>query len=163
MRLRAIEKSCDFRAVILLLVVTFLSCNGGPTMVQVTGKITNTDGSMLKGGIREVRFEPARDVPQEGLRTASGQIESDGSYHLFTRKPGDGIMPGTYNVMVTVWKEQHDPVSLIDDRYSVAATTPFKNVKIDRNRDDLDFKIEPKSTAGAGAAAMNATPGQAHN
>ncbi len=148
---------------ILLLVVTFLSCHGGPTMVQVTGKITNTDGSMLKGGIREVRFEPTRDVPQEGLRTASGQIESDGSYHLFTRKPGDGIMPGTYNVMITVWKEQHDPVSLIDDRYSTAGTTPFKNVKIDRDRNDLDFKIEPKSTAGTGAAATTETTGQAQH
>jgi hypothetical protein len=50
--------------------------------------------------------------------------------------------------MITVWKEQHDPVSLIDDRYSAAGTTPFKNVKIDREQDDLDFRIESKPNCG---------------
>jgi hypothetical protein len=131
-------------------------------MVQVRGKVLHSDGSVVKGGIREIRFEPSRDVPSEGLRTASGTIETDGSYHLFTRKPNDGIMPGTYNVMVSVWKGQHEPVSLIDDRYSASATTPFKDVKIDRDRDDLDFEIEAKQNAGAAGAPTAATPGQAH-
>src|SRR5690349_9423773 len=81
----------------LLATMCLFGCNKAPSMVQVRGKVLNSDGSPVKGGIREIRFEPARDVPHEGLRTASGTIETDGSYHLFTRKPDDGIMPGTYN------------------------------------------------------------------
>jgi hypothetical protein len=150
------ELSCSGQILGLMLVIGILGCQGGQKMVQVTGKIQNKDGSKLQGGLREVRFEPSRDVPQQGLHTASGTIESDGSYHLFTRKPNDGIMPGTYNVMVSVWKGQHEPVSLIDERYSGAATTPFKNVKIDRDQDDLNFNIEPKSNAGTAAETPQA-------
>ena len=88
---------------------------------------------------------------ERGTANRVRAIEADGSYHLFTRKPNDGIMPGTYNVMVSVWKGQHEPVSLIDERYSASATTPFKNVKIDRDRDDLNFEIEAKPGAGVSA------------
>src|SRR4051794_34542508 len=98
--------------VALPLIVLSLGCNRGPTMVQVRGKVLNKDGSPLKGGVRVVRFQPERDSTIEGLRVASGEIANDGSFELFTKRPGDGVMLGTYNVSFTFWKDPHDPVSL---------------------------------------------------
>src|SRR5690242_15878419 len=70
-------------------------CNKGSSTAHVSGKVTFADGSPLKGGVRVVRFEPTQDMPTDKRRVASGGIENDGSYELFTRKPGDGIIPGT--------------------------------------------------------------------
>jgi hypothetical protein len=147
----------------LPLIVLSLGCNRGPTMVQVRGKVLNKDGSPLKGGIRVVRFQPVEDLKTDGQRVASGEIGKDGSFELFTRRPGDGIMPGTYNVSFTVWKEQHDPVSLIQDKYTSPSTTPFKNVKVDQNRDDMNFEIEPKSETGGTPPVATEAPTQAQH
>src|SRR5689334_23205472 len=79
-------------------------CNKGPSMVHVRGTVMNKDGSPLKGGVRVVRFEPASDSEATLRKAASGEIAQDGSFELFTRRPGDGIVTGKYNVTFTVWK-----------------------------------------------------------
>jgi hypothetical protein len=140
------SRRCALALSVLILVT---GCNHGPTMLRVGGKVQYKDGSVPTGGVRVVRFEPSHSGPNEGLRVASGQIENDGSYELFTKRPGDGVMPGTYNVTFTIWKGPHEPVSLISEKYTASASTPFKDVKVDRGRDDLNFEIEPlDSSAG---------------
>jgi len=124
-------------------------CNRSASMVHVGGKVSYHDGSAPKGGVRIVRFEPVKDAPAEKRRTASGNIAEDGSYELFTRMPGDGVIPGTYNVTFMVWKGEHDRVSLIADKYTASATTPYKDVRVEQDKNDLNFEIEPIPTAGS--------------
>jgi hypothetical protein len=146
--------------VAVLAVSVIAGCSKGPTFVHASGKVLYRNGSTIKGGVREIRFEPSRDIPSQGLRTAAGQIGEDGTFQLFTRRT-DGIMPGTYNVEVSVWKGTHEPISLIDEKYSASATTPFKNVKIEHDQDDLKFEIDPLPTAKTAPYAAEATKPQA--
>lgn len=123
--------------------LTFLAgCNRGSAVAQVSGKVLYKDGSVPKGGVRIVRFEPTDDSPAEIRRAAGGAIAADGSFELSTRKPGDGIYLGKYAVTFTVVKAPRDPVSLIKPEYTRAATTPY-HVTIDGDRNDLVFEIEP--------------------
>jgi hypothetical protein len=49
-------------------------------------------------------------------------------------------------VTFTIWKGPRDPVSLIPEKYTAAATTPFKDITIDRDQADLNFELEPPAT-----------------
>jgi len=144
--------------VALACIVSVVGCNKGPTMVQVQGKVAYKDGSALRGGVRVVRFEPSKDSTAEVRRLASGEIEKDGSFKLFTRRPGDGVFPGKYNVTFTVWKGSHEPTSFILDKYTTSATTPY-HVTIDRDQDDLKFELEPTPAAVGHQPATTESPG----
>jgi hypothetical protein len=116
-------------------------CYRGPATAQVSGKVVYKDGSAPKAGVRTVRFEPAPDTTAEIRKGAAGQIEDDGSFVMFTRKPGDGVYHGKYDVTFAVWKGPMDPTPLIPDKYADATTTPY-HVTIDGDRSDLVFEIE---------------------
>jgi hypothetical protein len=127
-----------------LVCVALAGCNRGAATFHVSGKVLNKDGSVPAGGVRIIRFEPVQINGEERKgRIASGEIGNDGSFDLFTRMPGDGVMPGKYNVTFTVWKGQHDRVALIPDNYAASATTPYKDVVVDHDQNDLKFEIEP--------------------
>lgn len=117
-------------------------CDHGPAVAQVSGKVLYKDGTPIKGGVRTIRFEPAENSSAEVSRVAGGMIAEDGSFELSRRKPGDGVYLGDYNVVLTAWRGARDPVSLIKEEYTQSATTPFK-VKIEGDRDDLIFEIDP--------------------
>jgi hypothetical protein len=129
-------------------VVAMSGCNHGPAMAQVKGKVLYKDGSVPKGGVRVVRFEPTEASTAEIRKGASGAIESDGSFEVYTRKPGDGIYTGEYDVTFAVQKGPMDPTQLILPKYTNKATTPYKKITIDKNMDDLKFEIEPAAGAG---------------
>jgi hypothetical protein len=120
----------------LVFLVALVGCNRGPKMVQVRGKVLADDGSVITRGVREIRFEPMDDTTAVMRRTAIAQIKDDGSFELFTRRPGDGVLPGKYAVTISVIKAPRDPVSLIDEQYSVSATTPYHET-IEDNVSDL--------------------------
>jgi len=109
-------------------------------VAQVSGKVLYPDGSVPKGGICTVQFVPISAV--EVRKAATGFIGSDGSFEMYTRKPGDGVFLGEYAVTFAVWKGPRDPTSLIDEKYTASTTTPYK-VKIDGDKTDLAFEIEP--------------------
>lgn len=127
-------------------------CNRGPATAQVKGKVLYTDGTVPRGGVCAVRFEPTKDSPAEVRKGASGQIGSDGSFEMSTRVPGDGVFLGKYAVTFAVWKGPRDPTSLIAEKYTNAATTPYQ-IDVEGDMDDLDFTIEPlpgvSATGGA--------------
>ncbi len=129
-------------AVVVASIAGLAGCNRGPATAQVSGKVLYKDGSVPKGGARVVRFEPAVDTTAPLRQPAGGNIEQDGSFELFTRKPGDGVLCGKYAVTFTIWKAPRDPVSLIKEEYTQSATTPY-HVTIDHDVDDLLFEIEP--------------------
>lgn len=135
---RLFPNSCHVAFATLLLA----GCGGGSDIAQVRGKVFFKDGTVPKGGVRIVRFEPTETSLAKTRQPAGGSIGEDGSFELSTRKPGDGVFVGEYAVTFTVWKAPREPISLIKEEYTQSATTPYK-VTIDGDRDDLVFEIEP--------------------
>jgi hypothetical protein len=89
MRLRALW----IGALALGLLVSGTGC--GRRLVKVRGVVT-LDGKPLSGAT--VNF-----FPESGSgNPASDYTASDGSFNLTTLKPGDGVVPGFYKVVVTL-------------------------------------------------------------
>jgi hypothetical protein len=123
-------------------------CNHGPKMVQVKGTVHNKDGSVPKAGVAVVRFEPTLDSKAEIRKGASGSIQSDGSFEVWTRKPGDGIYVGQYDVTFAIQKGVMDSTPMVQPMYTSKATTPYKNITIDQDKSDFKFQVEPLTGAG---------------
>src|SRR4051812_9131085 len=71
--------------------VTLSGCTKGPKMARVRGKCVYKGGSVPQGGVAVVRFSPAGDSTTEVRKGATSAIDPDGSFELWTRKPGDGV------------------------------------------------------------------------
>jgi hypothetical protein len=84
---------CRLGLFVLLGALTALA-GCGPRQYPVQGKVTLEDGAPLTKGM--VVFEST-----DGARMARGMIQSDGSYELSTARPGDGLRPGRYRVLVS--------------------------------------------------------------
>ncbi len=89
---------CDMKprdmAVACLFLLVVIGC--GSKLCPARGTVTYADGSPVTEGW--VVFE---SKGQEPRTTARGEIRSDGSFELGTSKPGDGALPGKYQVLVT--------------------------------------------------------------
>jgi hypothetical protein len=83
-------------------------------------------------------------------KPAVGQIKDDGSFELFTKRPGDGVLPGKYDVVISVMRGARDPVQLIDAKYTTSATTPYHET-IERDTTDLSYTVEPVAPTSAGS------------
>lgn len=123
-------------------------CNHGPKMVHVKGTVLNKDGSVPKAGVAVVRFEPTPDSTAEIRKGATGSIERDGSFEVWTRKPGDGIYVGQYDVTFAIQKGPMDSTPMVQPMYTTKATTPYKNITIDQDKSDFKFEVVPLSGAG---------------
>jgi hypothetical protein len=89
-----------FRTATCLFVAMFLACMGcGGTKLQPAGGKVSVDGAPVKDGT--IMFYPIA-----GGRPANGVI-IDGSFSLSFEKPGDGLPPGEYKVVIVadIWKE----------------------------------------------------------
>lgn len=134
-----------FYAVLLLTAAAYLGglagCGKSHPVAQVGGKITFKDSSLRNAAIRMVRFEPIADANTTIRKGASGVINEDGSFELYTRRPGDGVHIGKYAVTFAFYRGAMDQRPLIPAKYTSAATTPYQ-VVVDQDRDDLTFEIE---------------------
>jgi hypothetical protein len=128
----------------LITCALFAGCNQGSGMYHVRGHVFYKDGSVPKGGAAIVTFQPAKDSTAKIRKGASGVIGPDGSFEMFTRKPGDGVQPGEYDVTFMVMKNATDAnSSLILPKYTDPATSGYNNIKVDHDISDLKFEIEP--------------------
>jgi hypothetical protein len=114
---------------------------GGREAYQISGRAQYKDGSPITGGVRVIRLEPTQDTTAEIRKAASANIAPDGSFELFTRRPGDGVIPGKYAVVFTVLDKPMNGKSLIPDKFTTGTTTPFELV-VDENQRDLLFELE---------------------
>src|SRR5436305_3689968 len=80
----------------VLAVLASLAGCGPAKYYPVTGKILDISGNPIDGlEGAQVEFESRE------LETSSvGQIQSDGGFRMYTEAPGDGVMPGTYRVLI---------------------------------------------------------------
>jgi hypothetical protein len=131
------------RFVLLLLVVGLVSqvgC-GTRTSYQVSGHAQYKDGSPITGGVRIIRLEPTQSSTAAIRKVASGEIGPDGSFDLFTRKPGDGVIPGKYAVLFTVLDKPMGGKLLIPAKYNSAVDTPFE-ITVDGDKTGLSYELE---------------------
>src|SRR5262245_36789853 len=78
-------------AALLLLLVAGCSSR----LAEVHGTVTLADGSPLTRG--QIVFEGEIDGAPVSAR---GEVKPDGSYRMSTYRPGDGVPPGKYRVLI---------------------------------------------------------------
>jgi hypothetical protein len=114
---------------------------GAKESYQVGGRVQYIDGSPITGAVRVIRFQPTDDTTATVRKAASADIAADGTYTLFTRRPGDGVFRGKYAVTFSVLTQPLGGKSLIHDYYTDPRSTPFK-VEVDEDKTDLNFDLE---------------------
>lgn len=136
-----------YQSLLALLVTTaclpaVVGCGDSRPVAQIRGKVVGKNGALPGAAIRVVRFEPTANSKTALRKGASGSINDDGSFELFTRKPGDGVNHGEYAVTFAFFRSATDQRPLIAAKYTKPATTPYKLV-VDKDLDDLVFEVEP--------------------
>lgn len=139
---RRVQNPFTLSACTLLALLATVGCST-KNVAQVSGRVQYKDGSPIEGAVRLIRFEPTEDSTAEIRKTASGQIASDGSFQLFTRKPGDGVYLGSYAVTFTVLTKPMGGESLIPEKFNYASSTPYV-VDINGDAEDLTFELEKR-------------------
>lgn len=124
----------------------FSGCGKSNPVAQVSGKVVFKNGTMPPAGVRVVRLEPTADSNMAVRKGASGRIGDDGSFEIFTRKPGDGVHYGTYAVTFAFWKSVTDQTSLIAPRFMDAKNTPY-HLTVDKDMVGLEYELEPSKAA----------------
>lgn len=120
--------------------VALVGC-GAKESYQVSGRVQYVDGSPITGAVRVIRFQPTDDSTAKVRKAASTDIAQDGTYTLFTRRPGDGVFRGKYAVTFSVLTQPLGGKSLIHDYYTDIRSTPF-TVEVDEDKTDLNFELE---------------------
>ncbi len=119
-------------------------CTRNPFNLQpVSGTVKYEDGTVPEGEYGLVRLEPvAPHKDKYSPRAGTGQLMPDGKFDLMTFKPADGIIPGTYRVVLLIWKTYrgHEPV--IPRAYSNAETTPIEPIVVNVGQNRFDFVIQ---------------------
>jgi hypothetical protein len=89
----------------LLLVPVCLLMTGcgrsGPEVVPVEGKVTYGGGIWPRAGM--LYFTPVEPAVGFPNRPAWAEFAADGSFRATSFKPGDGLVPGRYQVAVECW------------------------------------------------------------
>lgn len=130
---------------ILIAVVLVSAGCGNRQTAQVSGVARYTDGTAIEGAVTNINFNPAIDSTAEIRKGATGYLEPDGSFTMMTRKKGDGVFLGKYNVVFSVLSNPIDQdSSLVADKYSGREESPFEPIVVDRDITDLEFLLEKK-------------------
>ena len=83
--------------------VVIAACGTGndAALVRVSGKVTWNCRQLTRGSIHFIPdTQPATGDHGTKPTLATGRIDEQGNYSMMTRKPGDGVMPGKYLVMI---------------------------------------------------------------
>jgi hypothetical protein len=125
------RRACRHRRFALAALPLLFVAGCGPSYSPVQGRVTYPDGEPLTEGM--VVFE-SKGV--EKPITARGEIAPDGRYQLGTVRPGGGVPPGTYRVLVT---PRADP-NAID---KPAQPPPFHQRYMAFDTSGLEFEVRP--------------------
>lgn len=136
---------------VLALVVGVVSMprRDGSGRVQVSGTVLLNGEPLEAAPGSNVGFFPAEAAG--GGPLAGGLIGTRGRYRIGTFAPGDGVLPGTYRVKVSAWKNQPDrrddvyeqtlPPSAVPERYADAHTSDLM-IEVSRERSQtIDIRL----------------------
>lgn len=125
----------------LCLLVLLVGCGSKETL-QLSGKVTLADGTAPKAPVKFIRLEPTESSTATVRKAAACELAEDGTFTLFTRKPGDGVYRGQYKVTFSICTDTTCTKSLVDLKYKYPAETPFE-LDVTADRSDLEFKLDP--------------------
>jgi hypothetical protein len=125
-------------AALALLTLGLAGCGGG--LYPVKGKVALDDGTpVTKGLVVFERVDGGTPV------TARGQIQADGTYELSTHKPGDGVPPGKYKVLLNSMDLSDVPDEQknlpYDTKYLSLATSGLE-VEVTSGPNDIPIKLD---------------------
>jgi hypothetical protein len=122
--------------------VLLAGCNSSGKY-PVHGKVTDKQGQPIAG------LEGSQIV-FEGTSTSSvGEIAADGSYTLFTDRPGDGVPPGDYQVYIPrrrIDPEREAPQA-INARFEKPQTSDLK-ATVEPKTNTFDFQVDRAGASG---------------
>jgi len=86
-----------FNSIIVLAssILLVAGCNSSG-LYPVSGVVVDASGKPIPG-LEKSNYVMFAQVP-EGISSSMGEIQADGSFKLFTNRPGDGVAPGDYHV-----------------------------------------------------------------
>jgi hypothetical protein len=125
------------RWVLIVAAALMLGCGGGDQALQVTGTVTNADGTPIKCESGTVLFQPAGSGEH-----ASGSVAADGTFTMMTKVPGDGVKPGQYKVVLQLWENYREAKLAVPKKYGDVSTTPL-DATVDSDHTHFEFKVEP--------------------
>jgi hypothetical protein len=125
------------RWLLIIAAALMAGCGGGDESLQVTGVVTNADGSPIQCESGTVLFQPVGTGQH-----ASGEVQPDGAFAMMTKVPGDGMKPGQYKVVLQLWKSYRDGKLAVPKEYGDASTTPLE-ATVDADHTHFEFKVEP--------------------
>ena len=132
-----------------MVALVFAGCSNSPRCIPVSGTVTLDDAKVPGPGF--IYFTTAA-AGQEGVssRPGTAAFDADGRYTATTFAPGDGLLPGTYNLRVDCWQtapnmEGKPVVSFIPARYQNAASSELVlTVNQDARQITFDVKLKSK-------------------
>lgn len=131
---------CRAAAAALLAALALGSAGCGSRKYPVHGTVTLDDGTPLTKGL--VIFERVDGGTPLSPR---GNVGQDGTYALSTEKPGDGVPPGRYKVLVNPLDGSDVPDELkdlpFDIKYTKFATSGLEYT-VPTGDNDFSFKLE---------------------
>lgn len=117
----------------------------GPGMSPVSGKVTFKGEGVGPGTVAFVPADPAGNP-------ATGNIDKSGNFQMSVHKPGDGVLPGTYKVAISVEKTPaygdekgnlFPPTYLSPERYMNPETSGF-TVTVEKGKSQtVKFDMQP--------------------
>ena len=109
----------------------------------VSGRVTDPAG-------QPIAALAGSQIVFNGATSSVGEIKEDGSFQLFTERPGDGVPPGDYEVCIL--RRYLDPErpapQAIDSKYEKPETSGLK-AKVEKKKNIFEFQIVPVSRRGS--------------
>ncbi len=128
----------------LLVIVCAMLCtliSGGCSSAgyyPVQGKVLDQTGQPIAG------LEGSQIVFTlvDGATSSVGEIGNDGSFTIFTDKPGDGAPPGEYQVHIArrYLDPEHPAPQVIDSKYEKPETSGLE-ATVEPKRNNFEFKV----------------------
>lgn len=140
-------------AVVVAASVFLAGCGGGGGSSSGTGpKTVPVTGTVTKGG-QPVEGATVKFTTVDGKKGASGRTDAKGNYTLSTAKPGDGALPGQYQVTITkIEAPASEPTSGNEGK----PTRPNKSAPAEKN-------ALPEKYAKAASSGLTATVKESGN
>ena len=128
-----------------------VGCSGGNPydLVDVSGKVTYDDGSLIPAGSIMLKFDPeaapidTKTHPRKGFALVN---VGDGTFeYATTHKHADGLVAGKHKVLVVAYAEDGKAANVVPKEYQRPDTTP---IEVDTENLPLEIKIK-KPASGA--------------
>jgi hypothetical protein len=130
---------------ICIAVACAVGCSGGNPydLVNVSGKVTYEDGSLIPAGSIMLKFDPeaapidAKTHPRKGFALVN---VGDGTFeYATTHKHADGLIAGKHKVLIVAYAEDGKAANVVPKEYQRPDTTP---IEVDTANLPLEIKIK---------------------